>query len=129
MEGCHEDGVAVVVGDPEEDSRYKACSDGVWGRCGHGRYVPCHEGGVAVVVGDPEEDSPYKSGVSCEGCGHGMLCGVAVVVGDPEEDSPYKACSGDVWGRCGHGSLLSRWCDYGGRRPRGGQSIQVRCVL
>ena len=44
----------------------------------------CHEDGVAVVVEDPEEDSPYKSGVSCEGCGQGMLCGVAVVVGDPE---------------------------------------------
>ena len=63
----------------------------------------CHEGGVTVVVGDPEEDSRYKSGVSCEGCGHGMLCGVAVVVEDPEEDSPYKSgvsCEG-----CGHGML------------------------
>ena len=30
MEGCHEGGVAVVVEDLGEVSRYRACSDGVW---------------------------------------------------------------------------------------------------
>ena len=31
-ECCHEGDVAVVVEDPEEDSRYNACSDSVLGR-------------------------------------------------------------------------------------------------
>ena len=57
--GCHECGVAVVVEDPKEDSRYKS---GVsWEGCGRGSYRPCHKGVVAVVVEGLEEVSRYKA--------------------------------------------------------------------